>query len=207
MAVRPGDLLGGQSLLERLLAVCDAARARLAVGKEVAPSVVAEAAKLVRGFVGDCHERLEEEHLFARLKERKVLPGLVAILERQHVARRRLTDQMGSLAATGLRSAAGRQALAGALERFVRLYTSHEAQEEVVLVPALGRVFSEEELSDLGARFETRERALFGGGGLDEVADRLGALESTLGLRETSATFRARERARAAPAGRYQPMP
>ena len=70
---------------------------------------VADAARLIRSFVEDYHEKLEEDFLFPRFRKARRLVDLVDVLFEQHQAGRKLTEATIRLANAGaLRDAARR---------------------------------------------------------------------------------------------------
>jgi hemerythrin-like domain-containing protein len=172
-------------VLDRLLLVYGEAVRRLEGGVELLPDAVSGTAGIVRRFVHDCHEKLEEEHVFPRFEKSGELVELVDVLKSQHEAGRRLTADILGLASSALAGdARTRQTLVSRLRSFARMYRPHEAREETVLFPALRRLLSERDYRALGQRFEQREHELFGDHGFSGVVDEVAALEKGLGLYE-----------------------
>ena len=60
------DLMREHGVLNRVLLIYEEAIRRLEAAVELPPDALAGAAGIVRRFVEDYHERLEEEHLFPR---------------------------------------------------------------------------------------------------------------------------------------------
>ena len=91
--VSPGeDLMREHGLLKRILLIYGKAIRRLETKADIPPKAIANAAGIIRAFVEDYHEKLEEEHLFPRFRTACKLVGLVEVLEAQHKAGRKLTD-------------------------------------------------------------------------------------------------------------------
>jgi hemerythrin-like domain-containing protein len=177
------DLMREHGVLNRILLVYEEAIRRLEAGVELPPDAVSGAAGIVRRFVEDYHERLEEEHLFPRFVKAGTLTDLVVVLRAQHEAGRRLTgDVLGLAAATAADDARTRQTLVSRLASFVRMYRPHEAREDTVLFPALHRLIPAREYRALGDRFERREHELFGERGFEGVVDEVAAIEKSLGI-------------------------
>jgi hemerythrin-like domain-containing protein len=145
-------------------------------------SVVAGGAKIVRGFVEDYHERLEEEFVFPRLEAAGREVELVAILRRQHERGRAATDEIMRLAA----AAPGAQ-LAARLRAFSRMYRPHAAREDTVLFPAFRALLGGEAYRELGEQFEDREHRLFGEGGFARTVAEVAALERALDIHDLAA--------------------
>src|SRR5262249_58406070 len=86
---------------------------RLDGGEELPPEPLADAAGIIRSFIEDYHEKLEEDFLFPRFRRANVLVDLVDVLVAQHEAGRRLTDETRSLAtAQAIRDPGDRRRLA-----------------------------------------------------------------------------------------------
>jgi hemerythrin-like domain-containing protein len=177
------DLMREHGVLKRVLLVYDEAIRRLDSSKELPPEALADAARIIRSFIEDYHEKLEEDFLFPRFRKANTLTDLVDVLQAQHQAGRRLTDTTSRLAtAQALRSDGDRKLLAGSLRSFVRMYAPHEAREDTVLFPALHKIVSENEYDALGEEFEKKEHQLFGTDGFEKMVDRVAGIEKTLGI-------------------------
>lgn len=177
------DLMREHGVLKRVLLVYEEGIRRLAGPEPPPPEPLANAARIIRTFIEDYHEKLEEDYLFPRLRKAGVLVELVDVLTAQHRAGRVLTDATLRLAtATALKSRDDRQALAGSLRQFVRMYAPHEAREDTALFPAFRKIVSAHEYGALGEAFEDREHDLFGADGFESMVDRVAAIEKQLGI-------------------------
>jgi hypothetical protein len=88
------DLMREHGVLKGALLVYSECANRLESGKEFPPDTVTGTANLIRNFIEDYHEKLEEEYLFPRFRKAGKLVDLVAVLEAQHQAGRRITEQI-----------------------------------------------------------------------------------------------------------------
>jgi hemerythrin-like domain-containing protein len=170
------DLMREHGALNRMLLIYEACAERLRGQPELFDAVTATAG-IVRAFVEDYHEKLEEEHVFPVLEHAGTLTDLTAVLRRQHEAGRRVTARI--LDACQARSV---DALLPQLRAFVRMYRPHEAREDTVLFPAFARALPEAERERLGDAFEEREHALFGKAGFDGVVEHVAAIEAQVGI-------------------------
>jgi hemerythrin-like domain-containing protein len=181
------DLMREHGLLNRILLIYDESRGRLAAGSDFPIETLAGAAAIVRRFVEDYHEKLEEDHIFPRFKKAGELADLVDVLDKQHDAGRKLTDTIKGLAtAQTLKDADARAKLAAALTSFNRMYRPHEAREDTVLFPALRSIVSANEFDSMGEEFEDKERELFGADGFESMVAQVAALEKNLGIDDLS---------------------
>jgi hemerythrin-like domain-containing protein len=179
------DLMREHGVLNRLLLVYEEVGRRLA-GPDAAPTgVLAEAGTIVRAFIEDYHEKLEEDFLFPRFEKANTLVDLVQVLRRQHQAGRILTERIRELAAPpAAPDADAKKALTAAIHAFVRMYRPHEAREDTVLFPALRRIIPAAELDALCDRFESEEHARFGKEGFEGVVEHVASLERELGIHD-----------------------
>lgn len=183
------DLMREHGVLERVLLVYDEALARLGARKDFDPAILTGSAAIVRRFIEDYHEQLEERELFPRFEKAHVHVVLVSVLRTQHKAGRELTDlirQLGSAAA--LKSAGERGKLSTSLRSFIRMYRPHAAREDTVLFPAFRRLVSGNEYDALGEAFEKEEHRLLGADGFEKIVAEVDGLERRLGIADL-ATF------------------
>src|SRR3954464_7521559 len=84
----PEDLMREHGLLNRILLVYEEAIRRLRHKEDVSAEIFRKPADLVRTFVEDYHEKLEEKFIFPQFEKHKKLTELVAVLRQQHQAGR-----------------------------------------------------------------------------------------------------------------------
>lgn len=177
------DLMREHGVLNRVLLIYEEAIRRLKVKENFDPDVLAGSAKLIRNFVEDYHEKLEEDFLFPRFEKAGKLVDLAGVLRAQHGAGRRLTDQIRALATLqALKNSKSRGQLSESLQLFVRMYRPHEAREDTVLFPALRTIVSANEYDSLGEEFEDKEHELFGEDGFEKIVEEVGKLERAFGI-------------------------
>ncbi len=177
------DLMREHGLLNRVLLIYEEAQRRLDGRGELDPEVLRRAAGIIRHFIEDYHEKLEEDHLFPRFEKAGKLVELVSVLRTQHHVGRRLTAEIRRLAnLKTLKNPGDRRMLANFLGMFVGMYRPHEAREDTVLFPAFRSIVSPHEYAALGEEFEDKEHALFGEDGFEKNVDQVAALEKKLGI-------------------------
>jgi hemerythrin-like domain-containing protein len=182
--VSPGeDLMREHGILKRILLIYGEAIHRLEKKLDIPPQAIADAAGIIRAFVEDYHEKLEEDHLFPRFRKAGKLIDLVDVLQAQHNAGRKLTDVTIRLATPqAMKSDDDRRELIVSLQQFIRMYSPHEAREDTVLFPAFHEIVTQNEYDALGEDFEKKENQLFGGDGFEKNVARVEAIEKTLGI-------------------------
>src|SRR5438105_1654402 len=176
------DLMREHGLLKRILLIYEEISRRIAAKKDFPIASVTDSAKIIRSFIEEYHEKLEEDYLFPRFRKHGVLVDLVDTLQQQHEAGRRVTERILALSAAGLKSAADKNKLSGALGAFVRMYAPHEAREDTVLFPALHQIVTPHEFGALGEDFARKEHQLFGKEGFEGMVPRVAAIEKELGI-------------------------
>ena len=181
----PEDLMREHGVLKRILLIYGEAIRRIDGKEDLPPEPLADSAKIIRDFVEDYHEKLEENFLFPRFKKADKLVDLVDVLLQQHQAGRRLSDITMHLATSqALKNEDDRRKLADSMRQFIRVYNPHEAREDTVLFPAFRGIVSAHEFDSLGEDFEKKEDELFGEDGFFKVVDRVAEIEKKLGIYE-----------------------
>jgi hemerythrin-like domain-containing protein len=180
----PEDLMREHGLLNRLLLIYDHHIHLLSAKKPFDGSVLSSAADIMKHFVEEYHEKLEEDFLFPRFRKAGKLVNLVDTLETQHKAGRDLTAKIRELSgvATFKYVSTDSDKLSDAMHEFLRMYRPHEAREDTVLFPAFRTIVSAHEFDALGDDFEKKEDELFGDEGFFKVVDQVAQLEKKLGI-------------------------
>lgn len=181
------DLMREHGVLSRILLIYDDAIAHFNRNEGTYLEVVANCASIVRRFVEDYHEKLEEDRLFPRFEKAGNLVELVTLLRQQHQAGRMLTDRIMSLSSQpGPKDELQKARLADSMRSFIRMYRPHRAREDTVLFPALHSIVSAREFDVIGDEFEKKEDELFGENGFEKMVERVEGLEKKIGIYELS---------------------
>jgi hemerythrin-like domain-containing protein len=177
------DLMREHGLLNRILLVYDHCTHALQANQQFDVATLSAAAGIIRHFIEQYHEKLEEDHIFPRFEKAGKLTELVSTLRTQHAAGRKVTGNIEQLAKASLwKDAAQRKNLVQSLQAFVRMYRPHEAREDTILFPALHTLVSKNEFDAMGDQFETMEHKMFGEEGFEGMVGRVGELEKRLGI-------------------------
>jgi hemerythrin-like domain-containing protein len=183
----PEDLMREHGVLNRILLVYDECLRRLHNHENLDVRVIVGAAKIIRTFIEDYHEKLEEDHLFPRFEKAGKFVDLVKVLREQHQTGRRLTDQITQLAIPAtLDDVQGSKKLSRSIAQFIRMYRPHEAREDTVLFPAVRSLMTAKEFDEMGERFEDKEHQLFGEHGFENTVEHVAEFEKTLGIYDLS---------------------
>jgi hemerythrin-like domain-containing protein len=176
------DLMREHGVLNRVLLIYDEAIRRIQAKEKFDPAVLTKSAGIIKSFIEDYHEMLEEDHIFPRFEQSgSKLTELTVNLRAQHAVGRILTEKIAATAKSG-----DTTALNSALAAFNRMYRPHEAREDTVLFPALHKVVSKHEYDAMGEQFERIERKTFGGDGFDMAVDQVTELEKQFDIYDIS---------------------
>jgi hemerythrin-like domain-containing protein len=175
------DLMREHGVLNRILLIYDEAIRRIQAKEKFDPAVITKSAGLIKSFIEDYHEKLEEDHIFPRFEQAGKLVELTVNLRAQHAMGRRVTERIVAAAKSG-----DTQTLNASLAAFNRMYRPHEAREDTVLFPALHGLVSKHEYDAMGEEFERIERKTFSGDGFDMAVDQVTELEKQFGIYDIS---------------------
>lgn len=183
------DLMREHGVLRRALLVYSAAAGKLRSNpSSVPPDALRKTAQLFRSFGEEYHEKkLEEQYIFPAVKKAGGdASAYVDVLVVQHDRGREITDYI--IAATnGVKlGAANATELAKALEGFVLMYQHHAAREDTIVFPAWKETLTDEQLDQMGDKFEEIEDQTFGEDGYEAAVDQITDIEDGLGLSDIS---------------------
>src|SRR4051794_24643000 len=135
------DLMREHGVLNRILLIYEEGLRRLRAKQDVPPEGFHKPAALVRSFVEDYHEKLEETFIFPAFEKRNKLVELVTVLRQQHAAGRKATDVfLQNAVGDQFHKSDSRKKVVQSCEDFIRMYRPHETREDTVLFPALYKV-------------------------------------------------------------------
>jgi hemerythrin-like domain-containing protein len=207
------DLMREHGVLRRVLLIYEEAISRIKASKELPSSVIADSAGIIRRFVEDYHEKLEEDQIFPRFEKARKLEDLVQTLFAQHQAGRRLTDSILKLSEPQslkanekkeedssptmqqiyggnprfrMKGKNTKYELSVLMQQFIHMYRPHAAREDTVLFPAFHSIVSPGEFDELGEKFEDKEKELFGKDGFEKMVESVGEIEKKLGIHDLS---------------------
>lgn len=210
------DLMREHGVLRRMLLIYEESAYRIEKYRDFPPAVLEQSAGIIRRFVENYHEKLEENEIFPRFEKAGKLGDLVSVLFAQHQAGRSITDSILKLSEPKALEVAKPQRdesaavdeiyggtplfqwlrkgrgparlgnLAAAIRQFIRMYRPHAAWEDTVLFPALRSIVTPAEFDELGEKFEQREQELLGKQGFEKTLESVEELEKKLGIHDLS---------------------
>jgi hemerythrin-like domain-containing protein len=181
------DLMREHGVLNRILLIYDTCKENLTRGEKFPIDALNNSAQIIRNFIEDYHEKLEEDFLFPRFEKANLLTDLVQVLRVQHKAGREMTAQIINLTkASPVTNPDDTQKLIRLITSFNYMYRPHEAREDTILFPSLRKIISKNEYFALGEDFEDKENELFGKNGFENEVEKVAGLEKQLGIFELS---------------------
>jgi hemerythrin-like domain-containing protein len=181
------DLMREHGALNRILLIYDESIRRLRSKEEMDPTLLKNSAQIIQNFIENYHEKLEEEHIFPRLKKAGKLVDTVDILLTQHRAGRKLTETILGLSnAANFKNPSDLSTLETALTEFIRMYRPHEAREDTIVFPEFKTTLTQKEYDKLGDEFEDKEHQMFGKEGFEGVLVKIAEIEKSLGIYDLS---------------------
>jgi hemerythrin-like domain-containing protein len=177
------DLMREHGILNRLLLIYQEIVRRIENHEQFPLQAITDSAKIVRKFLEDYHEKLEEDHVFPRLEKAQQLVDLVKTLKEQHQVGRQLTDYiLEHSSEDGLKDEIQRMAVADHMRLYIRIFRPHEAREDTILFPAFRKLLPKDEYMKLGDLFEDREHELFGEDGFEKTVGLVENIEKQLNI-------------------------
>jgi hemerythrin-like domain-containing protein len=177
------DLMREHGVLRRILLIYREWQKRLALNTDDLIGTLAESNQIVRSFVENYHEKLEEDYLFPRFRKAGKMVELVDVLLEQHRVGRALTETSLQLSnPESIKVPANRIKLASSLGDFICMYEPHAAREDTILFPSFHEMMPEKQYDRLGDMFEKKENELFGAKGFEKTVDRVASIEKRLGI-------------------------
>ena len=183
------DLMREHGVLRRALLVYAETVPKLrADASSVSPDALQKTAKLFHAFGEDYHEKkLEEAYIFPAVKKGGgAAATLPDILITQHNRGREITEYILSITSGAKLGVVNGESLAQALIGFVRMYEHHAALEDTIVFPAWKTTLNEEQLDEMGDKFEEIEQQQFGKDGYEDAVKQIGDIEGALGLSDLS---------------------
>jgi hemerythrin-like domain-containing protein len=178
------DLMREHGVLSRVLLIYEEIIRRLDNNEAFPPEALAKSTDIVRNFIQNYHEKLEEKYLFSRFRKANKFVELTKVLDRQHEAGRKVVDDI--MIQEKLQNTGDKKSLVESLRSFIRMYRPHKAREDTILFPAFHSIVSPEEYKELGEEFENEEQRLFGEGGFENIVSHVEGIEKALGIYELS---------------------
>lgn len=179
------DLMREHGVLRRILLIYREAELRVQDKQDLNPQLITKSANIIRHFIEDYHEKLEENFLFPRFEKAGQFTDLVATLKAQHLAGRKLTNHIIEISASKNFKSQDKDFI-NVISQFIRMYEPHADREDTVLFPAFHKIVSDNEYKEMGEKFEDEEHKLFGKSGFDGIVSQVADIEKSLNIYDLS---------------------
>jgi len=179
------DLMREHGVLRRIILIYREAIHRVQNQQDLNPALISKSANLIRHFIEDYHEKLEENFLFPRFEKAGQLTDLVTTLKTQHRVGRKLTNHIIEIV-TSKNFKSHEKDFIEVISQFIRMYEPHAAREDTVLFPAFQQIVSKSEYKEMGEKFEDEEHKLFGKSGFNGIVSQVSDIEKALNIYDLS---------------------
>lgn len=178
----PEDLMREHGILRRIVLIYRYFLVSLSGTGNIPWNRINDSAEIIRSFIENYHERLEERHVFPAMRKSGKLVDLVDVLLAQHQEGRKLTATIIAIAKRKGGQTGDHELIKRTITAFVRMYEPHASREDTVLFPQLHEVWRGREFDRMGDIFEKEEDRLFGEKGFEKMVDRVAIIEKDLGI-------------------------
>lgn len=170
-------LLKEHRLIERVLdcteRMCNAAIRDMKLDGDSARRTVA----FLREFADRCHHLKEEEVLFPAIEQRDFFPGC-GLMEEHARGRKRAVEMADAIAEAESGSAEAVRRFVRNARSYCEMLRTHIIKEDTCLIETLERIFSPEEMEDLGVACQRLESEQLGAGQYERFEKTAEELES-----------------------------
>ncbi len=173
------DLMREHGVLRRLMLIYEEQIRAFRRGADLPTQPLENSTRLIRSFIQDYHERLEEKYIFPQMQGADPLTNLTGTLQDQHKAGRKVIDIILKNAVMPDRD---KHQLVTLMEEFIRMYRPHADREDTVLFPAFMSLVNQRDYDRLGEQFEAEEQKLFGEKGFENILAQVEEIEKALGI-------------------------
>jgi hemerythrin-like domain-containing protein len=177
------DLMREHGILNRILLIYDDVIKKIDAGQHVPRKALKDAIEIIKKFIEEYHEKMEEDYIFPLFEKRKKEVRLVKTLRAQHISGRKITASLLELLNSKKElNAAAKKTIKSLLQKFIDMYRPHEAREDTILFPQVRGLMSEKEFEAMSHMFETSENKLFGEHGFEVMIKKVEHIEKELAI-------------------------
>lgn len=180
----PEDLMREHGLLNRVLLIYEEVINRIDHNEDFPAVQLAQSLEIVKKFIEEYHEKIEEDHIFPLFEKHMVEVDLVTTLREQHIRGRAMTNKLQLLVAGKQHDAPILNEIKDLLHQFIAMYRPHESREDTVIFPHVRSLVNEEEYVELAEMCEDTEEKVFGEHGFELMLQKVEDIEKTLGIYE-----------------------
>lgn len=178
------DLMREHGMLNRVLLIYEEIIRRIDAKIEFNVANLRDAVQIIKSFIEEYHEKMEEEYIFPLFEKHKKEIRLVRTLKKQHNKGREITAQVQRLLTDEncLSRAQNKKYIKNLLQKFITMYRPHEAREDTILFPQVRSLISEQRFKELSDILDDLEHTLFGPEGFEKMLQQVERIEKELGI-------------------------
>lgn len=180
------SLMREHALLSRVMIIYDHCNNQISNNEPLDRESLANAALIIKEYIEDYHEKLEEKYLFPLIVNANKLQGQVQLLFIQHAEGRKLTMQIIKVTQENSGNRDELMKLSVLLTKFNTMYRSHAAREDTEVFYILKEFASNKQYCEMKEKFDKKEIEQFGTKGFDVMLNKVMAIEKNLGIFELS---------------------
>jgi hemerythrin-like domain-containing protein len=177
------DLMREHGVLNRVLLIYEEIAKRINNNEQFPTNSLEKAVQIIRSFIEDYHEKLEEDYIFPIFEHNKKELKLIRTLKNQHRRGRKISAQISQIIdGKSFLNHREKRLVKNLVCKFIVMYRPHEAREDTVLFPQIHSLISKEEYDKLSKTFEEIEQKLFGKHGFNTIVNKVATIEKKLGI-------------------------
>jgi hemerythrin-like domain-containing protein len=170
-------------VIYRAVAILEEIRGGMDARMDLPPEIIGGTVEIVRLFVMNHHQQMEEKHIYPLFDAAGKMNGLIGVLREQHAAGFRLIDILKGLCdGFSAKDLEKRRTMGEAIHLFSRMCRAHAEWEDTALFPLLRRITPPKSYAEIGSAFERAETEFLGQSGFDETIHKLNGYENILGI-------------------------
>lgn len=173
----------------RAVAILEEIKGGMDALMDLPPEIIGGTAEIVRLFVINHHQQMEEKHIYPVFYEAGKMSGLIGALRKQHAAGSRLIDIiLGLSSGFSAKDMEKRRRMGSAIHLFSRMYRAHAAMEDTAVFPLLRRMMTPKAYAELSSGLVRDEAGFQGQNGFDETIRKLTDYENILGIADLASS-------------------
>lgn len=171
------DLMREHGLLDRILLIYEFYLGQIHQLKPIDLALLTESTQIIRSFIEEYHEPMEEKYIFAPLLEKKIEVELITELIVQHKVSKLITGKIFTYVAQS-----NIPKIDYYIRMFLHMYRAHESREDTVIFNKFREMTPPARMAELGDEFERSETEKFGPDGYERILQRVNQIETNLGI-------------------------
>lgn len=171
------DLMREHSLLNRIMLIYENILFKIDSNINFDLQLVFDSATIVKEFIQEYHEPLEEKYIFAFLVERNLHVELISELIKQHRLSGVITEKIFKYVRL-----AELPKLSKYIKLFIYMYRAHESREETIIFNEFRKIAGVKLMKEIGEEFEKSEHELFGADGYEGILNKVIKIEIKLDI-------------------------